>query len=276
MSHSQTLAPDRAPARLPAPHAVDTDEARELSRQLFTRLRELTEGTADYSYVRNTLVELNLALVRYAVAQFRHRNEPTEDLLQVGIVGLIKAINRFDPDRNLEFSTFALPTVTGELRRFFRDTSWSVRVPRRLQELRLRMAKATDELSQKLEREPTDAEVAVALNVTEQEIAEGRTASNAYTAGTLEAPDDGTDSEGPQSRRFGYTDAALEGVENLESLKPLIAQLPERERTILALRFTGELTQAEIGARLGISQMHVSRLLSRVLAQLRDALLADQ
>jgi RNA polymerase sigma-B factor len=266
---------ESAPVRLPPPHAVDTQDARELSRLLFERLAGLDEGTADYSYVRDTLVELNLALVRYAVAQFRHRSEPTEDLLQVGVVGLIKAINRFDPGRGIEFSTFALPTVTGELKRFFRDTTWSVRVPRRLQELRLRLAKARDELSQELEREPTDAELGRCLHVTEAEVAEGQAASNAYTAGTLEAadPDEG---EGRQSRHTGYLDRGIEGVENLESLKPLIAALPERERTVLALRFTAELTQAEIGRCLGISQMQVSRILSRVLAGLRESLLVEE
>ncbi|WP_042448719.1 SigB/SigF/SigG family RNA polymerase sigma factor [Streptacidiphilus jiangxiensis] len=262
-------------ARLPSPHAVDTEDARALSQLLFQRLTELEEGTADYSYVRNTLIELNLALVRYAVAQFRHRAEPTEDLLQVGIVGLIKAINRFDPARNVEFSTFALPTITGELKRFFRDTSWSVRVPRRLQELRLRLAKARDELSQQLERDPDDAELAEYLHVSEADIAEGQAVSNAYTAGTLESPE-ADEGEGLQTRRLGYTDRGIEGIENVESLKPLIAALPERERTVLALRFTGELTQSEIGARLGISQMHVSRILSRTLTDLREALLAEE
>jgi RNA polymerase sigma-B factor len=254
---------------------VDTEDARDLSTLLFRRLAELEEGSADYSYVRNTLVELNLALVRYAVARFRHRSEPTEDLLQVGIVGLIKAINRFDPARHVEFSTFALPTITGELKRFFRDTSWSVRVPRRLQELRLRLARARDELAQELERDPTDAELAAHLHVSEAEVAEGRAAGNAYTAGTLEGPE-GEESEGPQSRRMGYLDPRLDGVDDIESLKPLLAALPDRERAVLALRFTGELTQAEIGARLGISQMHVSRILSRVLGELRDALLAEE
>nr|WP_042422786.1 SigB/SigF/SigG family RNA polymerase sigma factor [Streptacidiphilus anmyonensis] len=275
MSHTPLAGAQSVPGRLPSPNAVDTEDARALSHLLFQRLGELEEGTADYSYVRNTLVELNLALVRYAVAQFRHRTEPTEDLMQVGIVGLIKAINRFDPGREVEFSTFALPTITGELKRFFRDTSWSVRVPRRLQELRLRLAKARDELSQELEREPTDAELAECLHVSEAEVTEGQAVSNAYTAGTLEAPDQ-DESEGPQARRMGYLDRGIEGVENLESLKPLIAALPDRERTVLALRFSAELTQAEIGARLGISQMHVSRILSRVLTGLREALLVEE
>jgi RNA polymerase sigma-B factor len=274
MSHPPPTTAEPVQTQLPAPHAVDTDDARELSQVLFQRLRELPEGAAEYSYVRNTLVELNLALVRYATAQFRHRNEPTEDLLQVGIIGLIKAINRFDPERDVEFSTFALPTISGELKRFFRDTSWSVRVPRRLQELRPRLAKASDDLSQQLRREPTDGELAAQLNLSPAEIAEGRTASNAYTAGTLE-PADQDDPDGPQDRHTAYTDSSLEGVEDLETLKPLIAALPAREREILALRFTAELSQAEIGARLGISQMHVSRLLSRTLASLRRALLAE-
>nr|WP_236047404.1 SigB/SigF/SigG family RNA polymerase sigma factor [Streptacidiphilus fuscans] len=270
-----TAGAEPIPCRLPSAHAVDTEDARSLSRELFRRLGQLDEGTADYSYVRNTLVELNLALVRYAVAQFRHRNEPTEDLLQVGIVGLIKAINRFDPTRHVEFSTFALPTISGELKRFFRDTTWSVRVPRRLQELRLSLARARDELSQQLERQPTDAELGEYLHISAAEVAEGVVVSNAYIAGSLEAPDR-EEFEGLQSRRTSYLDQGLEGVENLESLKPLIAALPERERTVLALRFTAELSQAEIGERLGISQMHVSRILSRTLKDLRKALLADE
>nr|WP_236656040.1 SigB/SigF/SigG family RNA polymerase sigma factor [Streptacidiphilus jiangxiensis] len=243
---------------------------------LFQRLRSLDEGGDDYSYVRNTLIELNVALVRACVSHYRHRTEPTDDLIQVGIVGLIKAVNRFDPDRGAEFATFALPTIDGELKRFFRDSSWAVRVPRRLQEMRLRMARAQDDLQQQLGHEPSDAELTDRLDATEAEIAAGRIATNAYTAGTLEPAADSGEYDGPLSRRLGYTDRGLEGVEIRESLRPAIAALSDRERAILALRFTGELTQAQIGAQLGISQMQVSRILARVLSRLRAALLVER
>jgi len=261
------LAPDLA--------ELSTGESRELSRSLFLRLRSLEEGTPEFSYVRNTLVELNLALVWFAARRFRSRSEPMEDIVQVGTVGLIKAINRFDPEREVEFPTFALPTITGEIKRFFRDTSWAVRVPRRLQELRLSLARAVDELEQGLDRQPTTAELSERLGISEAEVVEGQSAANAYTAGSLDAAADSESAEGPLSRRLGYEDRRFEGVDNLESLKPLVAELPERDRTILSLRFVGDLTQSEIGAELGISQMHVSRLLNHALATLRTGLMAD-
>ncbi|WP_051945668.1 SigB/SigF/SigG family RNA polymerase sigma factor [Streptacidiphilus rugosus] len=262
--------------RLPAPNCLTVDESRGLSRVLFERLRALPEGGDDYSYVRNTLIELNVALVRATVSHYRHRSEPNDDLIQVGIVGLIKAINRFDPDRGLEFATYALPTIDGELKRFFRDTSWAVRVPRRLQEMRLRVARAKDDLQQQLGREPSDTELGERIGTTVALIAEARIATNAYSAGTLEHPTDGEEREGPLSRRLGYTDHGLESVETREVLRPAIAALSERDRAILALRFTGELSQAQIGAELGISQMQVSRLLARILDRLRTALLTER
>ncbi|MDJ0386209.1 SigB/SigF/SigG family RNA polymerase sigma factor [Streptomyces sp. G-G2] len=258
------------------PLSVSTAEARTLSVTLFRRLRELEEGTPAYSYVRNTLVELNLSLVKYAAGRFRHSSEPREDIVQVGTVGLIKAINRFDPDRGVEFMTFALPTVLGEIKRYFRDATWAVRVPRRLQELRIDLAKEGDALEQELGRPPTTAELAEGLDITEEEVREGRLAANGFTTRSLDLPAAGED-DGPgrQTRHLGAEEPAFETVESLESLKPLIARLPERERTILSLRFGAELTQSEIGARLGLSQMHVSRLLSRVLNGLREGLLTD-
>jgi RNA polymerase sigma-B factor len=250
-------------------------DARALSKVLFKRLETLEEGTHEYSYVRNTLVELNLALVKFAASRFRSRSEPMEDIIQVGTIGLIKAIDRFELSRGVEFPTFAMPTIVGEIKRFFRDTSWSVRVPRRLQELRLDLAKAGDELAQKLDRSPTVAELAAKLGISEAEVVEGMSASNAYTASSLDAQPDEDDSEGALTDRIGYEDRGLEGIENLESLKPLIAQLPARDRRILSLRFVGNMTQSEIGEELGISQMHVSRLLSRTLAKLRKGLMDE-
>ncbi|MFI0739788.1 RNA polymerase sigma factor SigF [Streptomyces sp. NPDC021100] len=261
---------------IPPYDEVEPVDARALSKTLFARLESLEEGTHEYAYVRNTLVELNLALVRFAASRFRTRSEPMEDIVQVGTIGLIKAIDRFELSRGVEFPTFAMPTIIGEIKRFFRDTSWSVRVPRRLQELRLTLAKAGDELAQRLDRSPTVAELARHLGISEDEVVEGMGASNAYTASSLDAPSEDDDHEGTLSARIGYEDHDLEGVEYVESLKPLIAELPPRDRKILSLRFVGNMTQSEIGEELGISQMHVSRLLSRTLVRLRRGLLVDE
>ncbi|MFF8397688.1 RNA polymerase sigma factor SigF [Streptomyces sp. NPDC016172] len=261
---------------IPPYEKVDAVDARALSKTLFERLETLEEGTHEYSYVRNTLVELNLALVKFAASRFRSRSEPMEDIIQVGTIGLIKAIDRFELSRGVEFPTFAMPTIVGEIKRFFRDTSWSVRVPRRLQELRLDLAKAGDELAQKLDRAPTVAELAERLGLSNDEVVEGMAASNAYTASSLDAQPEEDDSEGALADRIGYEDHGLEGIEYVESLKPLIAELPPRDRKILSLRFVAGLTQSEIGEELGISQMHVSRLLSRTLVRLRKGLTVEE
>ncbi|NUQ99263.1 MAG: RNA polymerase sigma factor SigF [Streptomyces sp.] len=261
---------------IPPYDEVGPVDARALSKTLFERLESLEEGTHEYSYVRNTLVELNLALVKFAASRFRSRSEPMEDIIQVGTIGLIKAIDRFELARGVEFPTFAMPTIVGEIKRFFRDTSWSVRVPRRLQELRLDLAKAGDELAQKLDRAPTVAELAERLELTKEEVVEGMAASNAYTASSLDAQPEEDDAEGALADRIGYEDHGLEGIEYVESLKPLIAELPPRDRQILSLRFVAGLTQSEIGDELGISQMHVSRLLSRTLMRLRKGLTLEE
>ncbi|MFD9033828.1 RNA polymerase sigma factor SigF [Streptomyces sp. NPDC059567] len=255
---------------------VDPIDARALSKTLFARLDALEEGTHEYAYVRNTLVELNLALVKFAASRFRSRSEPMEDIIQVGTIGLIKAIDRFELARGVEFPTFAMPTIVGEIKRFFRDTSWSVRVPRRLQELRLDLAKAGDELSQRLDRAPTVGELAEELDLSRDEVVEGMAASNAYTASSLDAQPDEDDGEGALADRIGYEDHGIEGIEYVESLRPMIASLPPRDRRILSLRFVAGMTQSEIGEELGISQMHVSRLLSRTLGRLRKGLTLEE
>ncbi|MFG2461186.1 RNA polymerase sigma factor SigF [Streptomyces sp. NPDC048523] len=261
---------------IPPFEEVGAVDARALSKTLFARLESLEEGTHEYSYVRNTLVELNLALVKFAASRFRSRSEPMEDIIQVGTIGLIKAIDRFELSRGVEFPTFAMPTIVGEIKRFFRDTSWSVRVPRRLQELRLDLAKAGDELAQKLDRAPTVGELAERLGLSKEQVVEGMAASNAYTAASLDAQPEEDDSESALADRIGYEDHGLEGIEYVESLKPLIAALPSRDRQILSLRFVAGMTQSEIGDELGISQMHVSRLLSRTLVRLRKALTVEE
>lgn len=261
---------------IPPYETVGPVDARALSKTLFERLEILEEGTHEYAYVRNTLVELNLALVKFAASRFRSRSEPMEDIIQVGTIGLIKAIDRFQLSRGVEFPTFAMPTIIGEIKRFFRDTSWSVRVPRRLQELRLDLAKAGDELAQRLDRAPTAAELAGRLGITTAEVIEGMAASNAYTASSLDAQPEEDDAEGALADRIGYEDHGLEGIEYIESLKPLIADLSPRDRKILSLRFVANMTQSEIGDELGISQMHVSRLLSRTLVRLRRGLMIEE
>ncbi|MGW7355240.1 SigB/SigF/SigG family RNA polymerase sigma factor [Streptomyces sp. NPDC054802] len=272
-------APARAvPAGLPEipdPRSVSPMDARALSTALFERLAVLEEGTPEYSYVRNTLVELNLSLVKFAALRFGGRAEPMEDIIQVGTIGLIKAINRFEIGREVEFASFALPTVVGEIKRFFRDSSWSVRVPRRLQELRIDLAKALDLLEQQLGRRPTTAELSQYLHVSEEEVLEGECAANGYTAQSLDATVNDEDATNAVTRRLGMEDPAFDIVDSLEALKPLIAGLDERDRLILSLRFREELTQSEIGERLGISQMHVSRLLARILQRLRAGIMDD-
>jgi len=255
--------------------AVSATDARAMSKVLFARMRELEEGTHEFQYVRNTLIELNLALVRFVAGRFRSRTESTEEMVQVGTIGLIKAIDRFDPTIGVEFPTFAVPTISGEIKRFFRDTSWAVHVPRRLQELRLELAKARDALTTEHDREPTPAELATYLGIPVADVNEGLTASNGYTSASLDAPA-GDNGEGEAyAGRAAFVDTGFEAVENFHALKPLLAELPERERVILSLRFGDELTQAQIGERLGLSQMHVSRLLSRTLTRLRESMLAD-
>ncbi|XCW02657.1 RNA polymerase sigma factor SigF [Streptomyces sp. HUAS MG47] len=263
-------------AEIPPFEQIDPLDARALSKTLFARLEALEEGTHEYAYVRNTLVELNLALVKFAASRFRTRSEPMEDIVQVGTIGLIKAIDRFDLSRGVEFPTFAMPTIIGEIKRFFRDTSWSVRVPRRLQELRLDLARAGDELAQRLDRAPTVEELATELDLSHEEVVEGMAASNAYTASSLDAQPDEDETEGTLADRIGYEDHGLEGIEYVESLKPMIAALPARDRKILSLRFTAGMTQSEIGEELGISQMHVSRLLARTLGRLRKGLTLEE
>ncbi|MDV9177772.1 SigB/SigF/SigG family RNA polymerase sigma factor [Streptomyces sp. W16] len=259
------------------PSKVSPKDARELSRQFFDRLTSLEEGTHEFQYVRNTLIEMNLSLVRYAAARFRSRsNNEMEDIVQVGTIGLIKAIDRFELTRQVEFTSFAVPYIVGEIKRFFRDTSWAVHVPRRLQEARVELAKATEELRSRLGRTPTTRELSELMCLTEEEVIEARKASNGYTSSSLDAAlssDAGTEGETVLADVIGADDPGLELVDDLSSLAPLIAQLDERERKIIHMRYVEERTQAEIGEVLGVSQMHVSRLISRMLRRLRAGLL---
>ncbi len=266
-----TSAEDAPPTRAER-NAVDRARA----KAKFGVFAGLPEDDPQRARLRDELVEAHLPLVEYLARRFRNRGEPLDDLIQVATIGLIKSVDRFDLERGVEFSTYATPTIVGEIKRHFRDKGWAIRVPRRLQELKLALTKATSDLSQKNGRSPTVAELAAYLQMTDEEILEGLESANAYSAVSLDAPDGGDDDSPAVADSLGSMDDALEGVEYRESLKPLLEQLPPREKRILLLRFFGNLTQSQIATELGISQMHVSRLLARTLTQLREGLLVEE
>ena len=267
-----TSFPLRRPPRQGGPHA----EAHARARELFARLNELPEGSTERKQIRDELVQMHLPLVEHLARRFRNRGEPLDDLTQVATIGLIKSVDRFDTERGVEFSTYATPTVIGEIKRHFRDKGWAVRVPRRLQELRLSLTSATSELSQRNRRSPTVAELAEYLKISEEEVLEGLESANAYSTLSLDVSEGGDEDSPAVADSLGSEDEALEGVEYRESLKPLLEQLPPREKKILLLRFFGNMTQSQIAEEIGISQMHVSRLLARTLEQLRAQLLVDE
>jgi RNA polymerase sigma-B factor len=275
MSEHERNAEDGAAGANNTPAPRHDPHDRSGARALFVELRTLNDGGPEYAELRNRLVRMHLPLVEHLARRFRNRGEPLDDLTQVATIGLIKSVDRFDPERGVEFSTYATPTVVGEIKRHFRDKGWAVRVPRRLQELRLSLTTATAELSQLHGRSPTVHELAEKLGISEEEVLEGLESANAYSTLSLDVPD--TDDESPAvADTLGSEDEALEGVEYRESLKPLLEDLPPREKRILLLRFFGNMTQSQIAQEVGISQMHVSRLLARTLAQLREKLLVEE
>jgi RNA polymerase sigma-B factor len=253
------------------------DAERGSERELIAVMASVPEDDPAHRRARDELVTLHLPLVQFLARRFRDRGEPLEDLVQVGTIGLIKAVDRFDPQRGVEFSTYATPTIVGEIKRHFRDKGWAIRVPRRLQELRISLGQATAELSQKSGRAPTVAELATHLGISEDEVIEGLEGAQAYSTTSLDAQVGGDDGDGAASLvdRLGSDDLDLEAVEYRESLKPLLAALPSRERRILALRFFHGMTQSEIADEVGVSQMHVSRLLAKSLATLREGMTAE-
>src|SRR5690606_1785952 len=255
---------ERGPALTAQTEHSTPDRAR--ARELFERLGELDPDSPERQRIRDELVELHLPLVEYLARRFRNRGEWLDDLTQVATIGLIKSIDRFDLSRGVEFSTYATPTIVGEIKRHFRDKGWAVRVPRRRQEL---------DLSHREGRAPTVAARAEYPNMSEEEVVDGLESATAYSTVSLDAPDNGDEDAPAVADSLGIMDESLEGVEYRESLKPLLERLAPREKKILLLRFFGNMTQSQIAAELGISQMHVSRLLARTLAQLRQALTAD-
>jgi RNA polymerase sigma-B factor len=268
-------AQDAVADRVPEPRSTsrwgENERARE--RELIAVMTATDPEDPAHRRARDELVTLHLPLVHFLARRFRDRGEPLDDLVQVGTIGLIKAVDRFDPERGVEFSTYATPTIVGEIKRHFRDKGWAIRVPRRLQELRISLGQATAELSQRSGRAPTVAELAAHLDISEDEVIEGLEGAQAYSTSSLDAHASSDDDSSPSLvDRLGGEDLDLEAVEYRESLKPLLAALPSRERRILALRFFHGMTQSEIAAEVGISQMHVSRLLAKSLSTLREGM----
>ncbi|MER7583733.1 SigB/SigF/SigG family RNA polymerase sigma factor [Kitasatospora sp. NPDC097691] len=271
--------PDLPPDLPPRPTAAELrsmgkTEARELSDALFERLAGLARESHAYSYVRGTIIELNMPLVRFIAARFRHRAEDMDDILQVGTVGLIKAVDGYDPQRGVEFVTYAIPTITGEIKRFFRDTSWPVRVPRSMQELYLTVARGSDRLEQELGRLPQPEEIAEGLHLTVEQATEGLMAGRVYRPNSLDAlrEQDVDESGSALLDRLGSCDPGIELADFRTAVRPLLAELPRREQAVLKLRFWDGLTQSQIADRIGVSQMHVSRLLTATLNHLRERL----
>ncbi|HEY8216895.1 MAG TPA: SigB/SigF/SigG family RNA polymerase sigma factor [Acidimicrobiia bacterium] len=213
--------------------------------------------------LRNELITKHMRLAEYLAGRFANRGEPLDDLRQVALIGLLKAVERFDPGRGLQFTSFATPTILGEIKRHFRDRGWTVRVPRRVQELHLQLDGITAELSQELGRPPTPGEIARRAGVREEDVLEGMEAGGLYNLGSIDAH---PDQEGqPASARIGAPDPDLVSVDERFAVQRMLKSLPEREQRIVYLRFYEGLTQSEIAERVGISQMHVSRLLVKSL-----------
>ena len=243
--------------------------------ELLAELHGLPESSPRRKSLRDQLVQAHMPLVVYLARRFSGRNEPMNDLVQVGSIGLLKAIDRFDPSRGLEFSTYATPTILGEIKRHFRDTGWLIHVPRRAQELQTSVNRARADLSQELGRAPTVAELAKRIDVDEDAVLEALDAARGYSGVPLDvlaAPGESV----PEHPMLGVLDAGFEQVEQRELLRGVIAKLPEAEREILLLRFVANKTQTEIAAIVGVSQMQVSRLVARGLKRLRASLGVDE
>ena len=270
----------RAEERVPQAPQRDASEARAVRRapkgkdawdkerthELFRLYKEKGDEEA-----RDQLIVSHLNLVRFLASKFKNRGEPLDDLVQVGTIGLIKAIDRFDPERGLEFTTYATPTILGEIKRHFRDKGWSIRVPRRLQELSAKVNQATDELTVELQRSPSVEEIAAKLGVGAEEILEAMESSGAYTSVSLEAGGSSEDDEAPALiDRLGSVDEDLDASDDRMVIDDAISDFSPREQEIVRMRFIDGLTQLEIAKRLGVSQVQVSRLLRRTLRKIQD------
>jgi RNA polymerase sigma-B factor len=239
---------------------------------LLERYSALPNGHPDREALREKLVRGFLPVAHHIARRFGGRGEPLDDLVQVATVGLINAIDRYSPDRGTDFFSFAVPTISGEVRRHFRDLGWSMRVPRRLKDLHVSINAAVSELSQSLGRAPKPTEIAERLGVPVSEVLEGLEASEAYRSSSLDEMLSSEQGSATVGELVGEADAELDRVDFRQALRPVLAELAERERTIVLLRFFGNMTQTQIAEHVGISQMHVSRLLAQTLDRLRSRL----
>jgi RNA polymerase sigma-B factor len=235
---------------------------------LFAELAALAADDPRRKRLRDDLVAQCMPLAQHVAQRFRGRGEPFDDLLQVARLGLLHAVDRFDASRGSPFIAFAVPTVMGEVRRYFRDNTWTMRIPRRVQEIHLRIGPAVERLTHSLRRAPTAGELAVELDVHPDDVAQALIAGNAYQPASLDAPTTG-DGDDTVADMLGRPEPRYELVDEYLSIEPMIAQLPERERRVLELRFFGSQTQSAIAAQLGVSQMQISRILSATLDDLR-------
>jgi RNA polymerase sigma-B factor len=243
---------------------------------MFRRLNSLDEGSVAYRRQRDAIVERCLPIADHIAQRFRNRGEPLDDLVQVARVGLVKAVNRFDVDNGSEFPAFAVPTMMGEVRRHFRDFGWAVKVPRPLKDLQRQLLQARGELSQRLGRAPTATEIADHLGVDRELVVEAVIAGSCYSTRSTDAQAGQDNEYRPLGEGLGDVDPNLDAVLDAETVRPLIATLPDRQQTTLMLRFFDNLTQSQIAERVGCSQMHVSRLLAQALRTLRSQVRASE
>lgn len=243
------------------------------TNELFRELRSSSNPE-----LRDYLIERHEGLVRHVAREYLSSGEAYEDIVSVGHVGLIHAVDRFDPLRGTKFATFAVPTIKGEIRRYFRDRTWGVRVPRRVQELSLKARKVSEDLSQAHGRSPTYAELAQALGVQEEDVIEAIEVGRQYELLSIDAmtSDNSGEETVPESERAGSLDPDIEDIGEKDEMRRALRQLPDRERVILFLRYFQDMSQQEVGDRLGISQMHVSRLQHRALQKLRRIMGKDR
>jgi RNA polymerase sigma-B factor len=246
----------------------------DVASELISAMAAMPAGHPSRAALRDRAIEAWLPLARHLANRYAGRGEPTDDLVQTATIGLIKAVDRFDADRGVDFAGYAIPTIIGEIKRHFRDRTWSIRVPRRLQELRLAITEANNTLTHTLGRSPTVADIAVHLGVTEEDVLEGLEGARAYNATSLSTPIS-ADGNTELGDTLGGEDSEFEIAETRVALGPALASLDEREQKILTLRFYGNLTQQQIAEQIGISQMHVSRLLTKALTKLRSRLDAN-
>lgn len=249
------------------------DEYAEVVHMLHV-LRQLPAESHEFRRQLDDVIAMCLPLADHVAAHFDRRGENLEDLIQVARLGLMNAVRRFDPDKGSSFVAFAVPTMMGEVRRYFRDHGWSMHVPRRIRDRHVQLSRATTHLTQTLGRAPTPGELAAELGVDREEIVESLIAADAYRVQSIDAPIGSGDDSSPRTvaDNIGSVDARIDFITDREAVRPLLAALPERERSVLNMRFFESMTQSQIADAIGVSQMHVSRILERTLRQLRDQL----